>query len=210
MSLINTPVLDARVVTVVGRGLPLEGNNIDTDRIIPARFLKGLTFDGLGEQVFVDDRTQLRALGELHPFDNESFKGSSILVVNQNFGCGSSREHAAQAIARWGIKAVIGESYSEIFFGNGISVGMPCLTADPAAIADIQKHITRDPALVLELSLETLTLRVAGQVYPVTLAEGPRQQFIKGTWDATFELLAAKDKILSLEASLPYYQYPET
>jgi 3-isopropylmalate dehydratase small subunit len=126
----------SEIKTVSGRGIPLQGDDIDTDRIIPARFLRCVTFDGLGDQVFADDRSQL---GGKHPFDLPQYQGAKILVVNNNFGCGSSREHAPQAIIRWGINAIIGESFAEIFLGNSLTNGVPCVTATPDAIAQLQR-----------------------------------------------------------------------
>jgi len=134
----------SQVKQVSGTGIPLRGNDIDTDRIIPARFLKCVTFDGLGEQVFADDRSALE--GD-HAFDQPHYQGASILVVNRNFGCGSSREHAPQAIARWGIQALVGESFAEIFFGNCVAIGVPCLTATPEIINQLQTALEQDPSL---------------------------------------------------------------
>ena len=131
-----------QIEQITGTGIPLVGNDIDTDRIIPARFLKCVTFDGLGEQVFADDRA---ALEGRHPFDQPQYQGATILVVNRNFGCGSSREHAPQAIARWGIKAVLGESFAEIFFGNCVAIGIPCLTATAEVVGQVQAALEADP-----------------------------------------------------------------
>jgi 3-isopropylmalate/(R)-2-methylmalate dehydratase small subunit len=207
---------DSRISKIEGKGVPLEGNSIDTDRIIPARFLKTLTFDDLGKVVFVDDREQLKSSGALHPFDVPRFRAARILIVNQNFGCGSSREHAAQAIYRWGIRGIIGESFSEIFFSNGISVGMPCLTASAEVINKIQKVVKDDAELPLHiiLDLEAMTVGlnyvknndVSEQIesFPVYLPESARQQFLLGTWDATFELLSNADKLRAMHSDLPY------
>jgi len=201
---------DSRVNKIEGKGIPLEGNSIDTDRIIPARFLKALTFDDLGKAVFIDDREQLKSSGALHPFDAPSFSVAKILIVNQNFGCGSSREHAAQAIYRWGIRGIIGESFSEIFFSNGISVGMPCLTASAGVIGKIQQLVIDDANLHIVLDLEAMTVGLHKafneqvESFPVYLPESARQQFLMGTWDATFELLTNADKIHTMHSGLPY------
>ena len=132
----------SQVQSVSGRAIPLVGNDIDTDRIIPARFLRCITFDGLGAQVFADDRSQLNGQ---HAFDQPQYQGAEILVVNRNFGCGSSREHAPQAIAKWGIKALVGESFAEIFFGNCVAMGVPCVTAASADLQALQDWIAAHP-----------------------------------------------------------------
>ena len=131
----------ASITAISGRALPLRGNELDTDRIMPARFLKAVTFDGLEHHVFEDDRKS----NPNHPFNNTSYNGSAILVVNENFGCGSSREHAPQGLLRWGIKAIVGESFSEIFRGNSAVLGMPCFTADKASIEALQALLERRP-----------------------------------------------------------------
>jgi 3-isopropylmalate/(R)-2-methylmalate dehydratase small subunit len=149
----------SQIKTVSGPGLPLKGDDIDTDRIIPARFLKCVTFDGLGEQVFADDRTQLNGQ---HAFDQPQYQNAEILVVNRNFGCGSSREHAPQAIARWGIKALIGESFAEIFLGNCVAMGVPCVTVSSEVASQLQTLITAQPETPLTLDLETMTRHDGG------------------------------------------------
>ncbi|NJM95908.1 MAG: 3-isopropylmalate dehydratase small subunit [Phormidesmis sp. RL_2_1] len=193
----------SEVHAISGRGLPLVGNDIDTDRIIPARFLRAITFDGLGEQVFADDRQQLAS----HPFNQPQYQGASVLVVNRNFGCGSSREHAPQAIARWGIQALVGESFAEIFFGNCVAMGVPCLSADSAGVAALQQLITHTPAIALKIDLDEMTLQAGDFSLPVTMAAGPRQMFVKGTWDACGQLVAQADTIAQTAAQLPYIHW---
>lgn len=162
----------SQVRTVSGRGISLMGNDIDTDRIIPARFLRCVTFDGLGAEVFADDRTQ--ANGQ-HPFDQPQFQGAEILVVNANFGCGSSREHAPQAIAKWGIRAIVGESFAEIFFGNCVAMGIPCVTADAAIVKQLQEILTANPHTSVSVDLETLQMSAGDFTAPIQLSAGARQ-----------------------------------
>lgn len=197
----------SQVKTVTGRGIPLKGNDIDTDRIIPARFLRCVTFDGLGRQVFVDDRAQL--LGQ-HPFDQPQYEGAAFLVVNRNFGCGSSREHAPQAIARWGIKALIGESFAEIFFGNCVAMGVPCVTVSPEVAQTLQVKIAAAPQLSLELDLETMTVVMGDYRASAAMAEAPRQMFLNGTWDACGQLVAQASAIQVTAANLPYISWQQT
>lgn len=190
-----------QVKTVAGRGIPLRGDDIDTDRIIPARFLRCVTFNGLGEQVFADDRTQTNGQ---HPFDQPQYQGAELMVVNRNFGCGSSREHAPQAIARWGVKALIGESFAEIFFGNCVAMGVPCVTASGEVVKTLQDRITADPQQSLSLDLDTLTVTCGDYSAPVTLAPGPRQMFLEGNWDACGQLVAQAAAIQTTAVNLPY------
>lgn len=191
----------AQVEQITGTGIPIKGNDIDTDRIIPARFLKCVTFDGLGEQVFADDRA---ALNGDHTFDQPQYKSASILVVNRNFGCGSSREHAPQAIARWGIKAVLGESFAEIFFGNCVAIGIPCLTATSEVVNRAQDFLEANPTAAVVLDLAAQTVTFGGQSFAVTMPEGVRQAFLAGTWDACGQLVANADTIRATAAQLPY------
>ncbi|MBD2107503.1 3-isopropylmalate dehydratase small subunit [Nodosilinea sp. FACHB-13] len=190
-----------QIEQITGTGIPLTGNDIDTDRIIPARFLKCVTFDGLGEQVFADDRA---ALEGRHPFDQPQYQGATILVVNRNFGCGSSREHAPQAIARWGIKAVLGESFAEIFFGNCVAIGIPCLTASAEVVGQVQAALDADPTTVVTLDLATQTVTVGAEAGAVSMPEGVRQAFLAGTWDACGQLVANAEAIRTTAATLPY------
>ncbi|MEM9151779.1 MAG: 3-isopropylmalate dehydratase small subunit [Cyanobacteria bacterium P01_F01_bin.3] len=193
----------SQVSTVSGSGLPLVGNDIDTDRIIPARFLRAVTFDGLGEQVFADDRKQLSD----HPFNQSQYQDAALLLVNRNFGCGSSREHAPQAIARWGIKALVGESFAEIFFGNCVAMGVPCVTAAAEDVSNLQSMVSADPMLQLTLDLEAMTVHAGDFSCPVDMGAGPRQMFLNGTWDACGQLVAQADAIEKTASQLPYVSW---
>ena len=190
-----------QILRVSGRGLVLRGDDIDTDRIIPARFLKCVSFDALGEQAFADDRTELA--GD-HPFDQEAHQGASILVVNDNFGCGSSREHAPQALMRWGIRAVIGVSFAEIFYGNCLALGIPCATAGVEDIRKLQDAVESDPAAEWTLDLELLTVSDGTTTQSMALAGGALDMLRSGQWDATGQLLARDLELSRTMAALPY------
>jgi 3-isopropylmalate/(R)-2-methylmalate dehydratase small subunit len=196
----------SEVQVITGRGIPLQGNDIDTDRIIPARFLRCVTFDGLGAQVFADDRTQLQGQ---HVFDLPQYQEAEVLVVNANFGCGSSREHAPQAIAKWGIRAIVGESFAEIFFGNCVAMGIPCVTAEPTAIKTLQEIIAANPQADVTVDLEALQVTSDSFQAALSLAEGPRSMFLKGTWDACGQLVAQADQIQARALTLPYIQWSQ-
>ncbi len=191
----------SQVQSIAGTGIPLVGNDIDTDRIIPARFLKCVTFEGLGDQVFADDRA---ALEGHHPFDQPQYQGASILVVNRNFGCGSSREHAPQAIVRWGIQALLGESFAEIFFGNCVAIGVPCLTATTAVVTELQAALDANPNTPVTIDLEALQVQFGAETRPVSMPDGVRQAFLSGTWDACGQLVANAPAIQVTAAKLPY------
>ena len=186
---------------VEGRALVVAGEDIDTDRIIPARFLKCVSFDALGEQAFADDRKELEGA---HPFDQPQFQGASILVVNGNFGCGSSREHAPQALMRWGIRAVVGVSFAEIFFGNCLALGIPCTTAAPDQVLSIQAAIQADPSRAWTLDLEEMKLSAEAENWTVSLADGPGEMLRSGRWDATSQLLANGSQVDALMEHMPY------
>jgi 3-isopropylmalate/(R)-2-methylmalate dehydratase small subunit len=194
------------IARVSGRPIPLRGNDIDTDRIIPARYLKVVTFDGLGTAAFYDERFDAQGRAKGHVMDEPRFqaKGARVAVVNQNFGCGSSREHAPQALLRWGIKAVVGESFADIFAGNCLAIGVPCVTASAADVAALMAAIEADPAHDLAVDLESLTATYRGQAIAVQLPTGVRNQFLAGTWDATRVLLEATPQINATAARLPY------
>ncbi|MDR2580801.1 MAG: 3-isopropylmalate dehydratase small subunit [Fibromonadaceae bacterium] len=189
---------------ITGKGLPLRGNDIDTDRIIPARFLKCVTFEGLGEHAFEDDIEDIRKKGGIHPFRDLKYEGAGILVSNRNFGCGSSREHAPQALLRFGIKAIIAESYSEIFFGNCVSIGIPCFIASHEIIEEILEWVEKNPSIEFSLNVKELKAAFGEKTFELELAEGPRGQFLDGSWHARSVLLLNKEKINNLAKSLPY------
>ena len=189
------------VQNVSGTALIIQGEDIDTDRIIPARFLKCVSFDALGDQVFADDRLELA--GE-HPFDQARFEGASILIVNGNFGCGSSREHAPQALMRWGIRAVVGVSFAEIFFGNCLALGIPCASASPDQILAIQASVEEDATRHWTLDLDEMALASDQDRWDVSIDPGPRDMLLSGRWDATSQLLDNTAKVKALMDEIPY------
>ncbi|TAF11055.1 MAG: 3-isopropylmalate dehydratase small subunit [Nostocales cyanobacterium] len=191
----------SEVKQISGTAVPLIGNDIDTDRIIPARYLKAITFDDLGEGVFIDDRKALK--GE-HPFDQSQHQSAKILIVNRNFGCGSSREHAPQALAKWGIKALIGESFAEIFFGNCVAMGIPCVTAESSIVKQLQELVTANPQAVFTIDVEKLQVESSGITVPVVMSEGTKTAFVSGTWDACGQLVANAEQVKATAAKLPY------
>ena len=193
-----------RITAVTGTGLPLRGGNIDTDRIIPARFLRSVSFEGLETHLFEDDIAQAGGQGVTHPIVDGRYGGASILVVNENFGCGSSREHAPQAIRRRGFRAVVGESFSEIFFGNSVALGMPCVTAPPEAVARLQQLIDESPEEPITVDLDAQQLVCGGWQTPVTLPAAARESFLDGSWDATAMLLHRYEEVEATAARLPY------
>jgi 3-isopropylmalate/(R)-2-methylmalate dehydratase small subunit len=193
--------LDTRVQRVAGRACPLRGDDIDTDRIIPARYLRAVTFEGLGEHAFEDDRKQ--AKGD-HALDQARFEGASILVVGRNFGCGSSREHAPQALMRRGFRAFVGESFAEIFFGNCVALGLPCVTLAPADLAALFDAVELDPAQEVVVDLAALTVACRAGTFPASIPEGARSQLLGGTWNATAVLLEAGPAIERTASALPY------
>jgi 3-isopropylmalate/(R)-2-methylmalate dehydratase small subunit len=191
---------DYKRTQIAGRGIPVTGNDIDTDRIIPARFLKEVTFETMGEHAFEDAK---KANPE-HPFNSSAYKGASVLVVGQNFGCGSSREHAPQALMRWGIQAIVGGSFGEIFFGNCTMLGIPCLVVSQADLEWLQKAIERDPKAVVTADVAQQQVRVGDRVIGATIPDGPRNQLVAGTWDSTAVLLEAGPAIEATAGKLPY------
>ncbi len=185
---------------IVGRAIPLPGDDVDTDRIIPGRFLRTVTFEGLEEHVFADDRQQ----DPHHPFNQDRYRGASLLIVGRNFGCGSSREHAPQALKRWGIRGIIGPSFAEIFFANCTAIGLPCVTIAAEEARALQEAVAADPQQELRLNLETMTLHFQERAIPVQMPEGVRRQFLEGTWNSTLLLLGAGSEIERTAERLPY------
>ena len=185
---------------ITGRGIPVTGNDIDTDRIIPARFLKAVTFETMGEHAFEDARKQ----NPEHPFNSPAYKGASVLVVGQNFGCGSSREHAPQALMRWGIRAIVGGSFGEIFFGNCVMLGIPCLRASQEDLEWLQREIGRAPQTPVGVDVDKQEVRFGDRVIKATVPDGARNQLVNGTWDSTAVLLEGGDKIEATAKKLPY------
>ena len=192
------------IARVAGRGLPLPGANIDTDRIIPARFLRTVSFDGLEAHAFADDRAAAAAAGAVHPFDDARFAGAAILIVNENFGCGSSREHAPQALYRRGIRAVVGESFSDIFFGNALMLGMPCVVTGRAEVGTLQALAARDPETLLSVDIDAATVSAGTIAFPLQLPPNAREALLSGAWDATGLLLERYDEVERVAAALPY------
>jgi 3-isopropylmalate/(R)-2-methylmalate dehydratase small subunit len=193
-----------RVQQVEGRALPLRGHDIDTDRIMPARYLRSVSFEGLEAHVFEDDRRLFPASQGVHPFGDPRFAGARVLLVNRNFGCGSSREHAPQGIYRWGIHAIVGESFSEIFFGNAVALGMPCVSVPPAAAAALQDAVASDPSLVVTVDLERLVVSCGDREVAASLPAAARDAFRTGAWDATGMLLDRFEEVEAVGAKLPY------
>ncbi len=189
-----------RIDRIEGTAIPLRGNNIDTDRIIPARYLKAITFDGLGAHAFEDDRASMPD----HPFANRAYDGAAILVVNDNFGSGSSREHAPQALKRRGIGACVGQSFSEIFLGNATTIGLVCATAAPDDIGLLQAAAERDPSARMTLCVETLTVEADGRTVPLAMPAAVRDALLTGQWDATGLLLDDFAEVRRVAAALPY------
>ena len=193
-----------KITQVAGRGVYVPGDDLDTDRIIPARFMKCITFDGLGEFAFYDARAFAKEASEVHPLDDSRFQGASILLSGSNFGCGSSREHAPQALYRFGIRAMVAESFAEIFFGNSITLGMPCAVAKGADIRAIAKIIEADPQATLTLDLNERKLSIADTDFPVEIAPHAHEALVTGRWDAIADLLEGVEAVRNRAASLPY------
>ena len=192
-----------KISQITGKCISLIGNDIDTDRIIPARFLKCVNFDSLGKSVFEDDRKTLKGL---HPFDLKENQDSSILIVNSNFGCGSSREHAPQALMRWGIRAIIGESFAEIFYSNCVAIGIPCFTLPKKSIQVIQKYNVNE-SLFLDIDIKNSLAKSKDLDFKLEIKDSTRKMFLFGEWDATATLLENQFLIQKKYDALPYIKF---
>ena len=192
------------IKSIKGRSFVIIGDDIDTDRIIPARFLKCVSFSALGEQVFADDRKELKGN---HPFDLDHNQGANILIVNDNFGCGSSREHAPQALMRWGVRLIIGESFAEIFYGNCLALGIPCLTASKKEINTLQNLVIKNPKQIWDFNLKEVTFSNQIETLKLNLDEGAYKMLLSGKWDATSQLLEEENRIRNIVSNLPYLNH---
>ena len=195
----------AKITSVRGRGVVVPGDDIDTDRIIPARYLKCVTFDGLGAHAFHDVRFDEHGRSLGHPLDDPRHRGASILVSGRNFGCGSSREHAPQSLYYFGIRAILAEGFAEIFFGNSTTLGIPCVTLEPSDQEELARWISENPKLELEIDLgqPPPLVRFGGREIRGTMPESTRQSLVEGQWDALGQLLDGRDATDALAARLP-------
>ena len=193
-----------KIHIIEGRALPLRGEDMDTDRIMPARFLKSITFEGLDTHVFEDDRLEARRSGRVHPFDEPTYQGASILVANRNFGAGSSREHAPQGLRRWGIRAIVAESFAEIFFGNSLMIGLACVTASRSDVEKLMSLVERDPTAVLKVDLKAGLCQPPGLTIPVSIPDHVRDTLMTGAWDTTGLLVDHYEQVNAVAAKLPY------
>lgn len=194
----------SKISHVSGRAVVVRGDDIDTDRIIPARYLKTITFDGLGDHVFEDDRRQLSERGITHPFDEPRHAGARILLAGSNFGCGSSREHAPQSITRWGIKAIVAVSFAEIFAGNSLMIGLPCATVTDQQREQLMAAAEANPAAEWSIDLAARTITGAGMTVALTMPDAVRSALLSGDWDATALLVDRYDEVERVAAHLPY------
>jgi len=194
----------SKITSAEGRGIVVRGDEIDTDRIIPARFLRTITFDGLEHHLFEDDRKQLKERGQTHAVDRPEYQGAHVMFVASNFGCGSSREHAPQAIARWGINAIVGVSFAEIFAGNSTMIGLPLATATAQDIERLMAAVEADPTVPCRLDLVAKTATAGSVTVPVSMPDSLRSALMSGDWDATSLLVDRYDEVEKVAADLPY------
>ncbi len=196
----------AKISQVAGTGVYVPGDDVDTDRIIPARFMKCVTFDGLGEYAFYDERFEEDGRPKAHPLNDPRYKGASILLAGRNFGCGSSREHAPQALYRHGFRAILAESFAEIFFGNATTLGMPCLVMDGRDIRALAALIDEAPQTEINIDIPAGRVNMADIGFPAIIPDHTRQALVDGKWDAIADLLEGSDAVRATAAKLPYMQ----
>ncbi len=199
MSEQQTPI---RIIT--GKGVPLPGNDIDTDRIIPARFMRCITFDGLGEKAFYDERFDDRGNARPHPLNDKRFAGNDILIVNKNFGCGSSREHAPQSLMRWGVRALVGESFADIFAGNCTAMGIPAVTAGQEYIARLMDLVQNRPDTEINIDLDDQLITVGDVSFVICMPRAARSSLLSGRWDTTSTLAEGDVQVSAAARRLPY------
>ena len=200
----TTTLPPSKIERAAGRAVVVRGDDIDTDRIIPARFLKTITFEKLEEHLFEDDRRQLTERGITHAIDQPQYQGAQILLAGSNFGCGSSREHAPQAIKRWGIRAIVAVSFAEIFAGNSMMIGLPCATVTADQIEQLMAIAEADPSTVFQLDFAARTISASGVTLPLRMSDSVRSALLSGDWDATSLLVDHYDAVERVAASLPY------
>jgi 3-isopropylmalate/(R)-2-methylmalate dehydratase small subunit len=196
-----------KIVQVTGRGVYVAGDDIDTDRIIPARFMKCVTFDGLGAHLFHDVRFNEDGSKKQHPLNDPRFEGAKILLSNSNFGCGSSREHAPQALAKFGIRAVIAESFAEIFFGNSTTLGMPCVSVSHDDVVALAAQIDKDASTEIRIDLQSNQVSAGPLRVPFTMKPSARDALMNGVWDPIGQLLDAAESVKKLTQRLPYLHF---
>ncbi len=194
----------AKITQVTGRGVYVPGNDIDTDRIIPARFMKCVTFDGLGEFLFFDVRKNADGSDKQHPLNDPRFKGATVLLSGANFGCGSSREHAPQAIQKYGFRAIIAENFAEIFFGNCTTLGIPCVSASRSDIARVAAAIEKDPTVEVIVDVAKQEIRFGSETVKAPVRDAARDALVNGRWDAIGELLEGAPAVKQMVTKLPY------
>jgi 3-isopropylmalate/(R)-2-methylmalate dehydratase small subunit len=196
-----------KIRKVTGRGVYVPGEDIDTDRIIPARFLKCVTFDGLGENLFRDVRYDAAGKKTGHPLDNPRFAGATVMIADRNFGCGSSREHAPQSIVKAGFRAIIAESFAEIFFGNSTTLGVPCASVAREERKAIVAKVEADPRTEITVDVEQQVVRAGDLVVPFTIKSGAREALLAGTWDPIGLLLEGNREVDAVASRLPYWEF---
>lgn len=195
--------MTGNIKEIKGKAMPMIGDDIDTDRIIPARFLRCVTFDGLGEQAFRDERFDENGNPTDHPMNKEEYKGAKIILSGNNFGCGSSREHAPQAIKRAGYEAVIAESFAEIFYGNSSVLGLVCITMPKAEIAELAEYIEKNPNTEVIIDIEKAEIKAGDKSYKAGIKRALQKSLLDGTYDTIYELMKNKDKVEEMDKNLP-------